>query len=222
AEEYMLFGGYPKVVTCDDYQEKQLILADLIESFLKKDVLEANIRKEAEFIHFVEVLADRIGNKINRQELSNICNITDETVQNFLYVLQKSFHISYVRPFWKSKTSELRKMPKTYFQDTGLRNAVLNNFAPVALRNDKGELAENMTYILLKKHFAKDQIQYWVTREQNEVDFILNKKKAIEVKYNGNNIRSSKYKLFQQTYPEIPLQFVCIDNIGNNTALWCL
>lgn len=221
-EEYLVYGGYPKVVLSEDYNEKQIVLSELVNSFLKKDALESNIRKETEFMHFVEVLADRTGNKINRNELANICNISDETVQNFLYILNKSFHISYVRPFWKSKTSELRKMPKFYFQDNGLRNAILNDFTPLVLRKDKGELVENLAYNLLRKHYAPEQIQYWNTREQNEVDFILNKEIALEIKYSCSTIKKHKYKLFKQTYPEISLKFACVQNISNQIPIWTI
>src|SRR6056297_2959556 len=218
--EYLLYGGYPRVVTTDDYQEKQLILNELVNSFLKKDAFESNVRKEADFMFFTEVLADRIGNKINRNELSNICGISDETVRNYLYILEKSFHISFVRPFWKSKTGELRKMPKVYFQDNGFRNALLNTFSPVALRKDKGDLLENMVYNLLKKHYPKKQILYWITRDQKEVDFIVNRQFALEVKYNATHIKPGKYKLFQQAYPEIPLQFTCLENAENHIPAW--
>ena len=175
--------------------------------------------KEVEFMLFVEVLADRIGGKINRQELSSICRISDETVQNYLYILNKSFHISFVRPFWRSKTSELRKMQKLYFQDNGLRNAIMHDFSPLFFRNDKGELVENLVYNMLRKHYSIDQIQYWNTRDQNEVDFILKKQIALEVKYNGNSIKNSKYKLFRKIYPEIDLYFACLENIGEYVPL---
>lgn len=219
-EEFLLYGGYPRVVTSEDYHEKQLILSDLVHSFLKKDALESNIRKEADFMFFAEVLADRVGNKINRNELSNICSISDETVRNYLYILEKSFHISFVRPFWKSKTSELRKMPKVYFQDNGLRNAILNNFSPVVLRKDKGDLLENLVYNLLLKHYPKEKILYWITRDQNEVDFIIDRQFALEVKYNAQTIKQSKYKLFQQSYPDILLQFACMENTEKHIPVW--
>lgn len=222
AEEYLVYGGYPKVVVNNSYQEKQEVLNELVNAFLRKDALEADVIKETEFMLFVETLADRVGNKINRNQLSNVCGISDETVRNYLYILNKSFHISYARPFWKSKTSELRKMPKLYFQDNGLRNAVINDFSPVILRKDKGDLAENFAYNLLRKHFKKEHIQYWTTREQNEVDFILEKSFAVEVKYSGKTIKPSKYKLFRKTYPEIKLQFACMDNFENMLPLWAI
>jgi predicted AAA+ superfamily ATPase len=92
----------------------------------------------------------------------------------------------------------------------------LNNFSPVLFRRDKGDLLENLVYNLLKKHYSKEQILYWITRDQNEVDFIIDRQFALEVKYNAKNIKVSKYKLFQQTYPEIPLRFACLENIENH------
>lgn len=220
--EYAVYGGYPKVVLENDFNEKEYILNELVNSFLKKDALESNIRKESEFMLFVEVLADRTGNKLNRQELGNICRISDETVLNFLYVLEKSFHISYVRPFWKSKTSELRKMPKFYFQDNGMRNALLHNFSGINNRHDKGELAENLVYSLLRYHYPPEAIQYWSTREQKEVDFIVNKLKALEVKFNANSTRLNKYKLFTETYPDIPFELISFEAAEPHRLLWTI
>jgi len=222
SEEYAIYGGYPKVVLESDYLEKEEILKELATSFLKKDAFESNIRKENEFMFFVEVLADRVGTRINRQELSNVCSVSDETIQYFLYVLQKSFHIFYVRPFWKSRTSEQRKMPKFYFQDNGMRNAILHNFSPIVTRSDRGELAENMLYGLLKHHYDPEQIQYWMNKDQKEVDFIINKKRAVEVKYSENLIRKGKYKLFTTMYPDLNLQFVTFKKSQNFRALWTI
>lgn len=220
ADEYAIYGGYPRVVLTPDAEEKKEILYELKSSFLKKDALESNVRKEAEFMLFVEALALRTGTKLNRQELCNICNISDETAQNYLYILQKSFHIAYLRPFWKSKTSELRKMPKIYFQDNGLLNAILNDFTPLRLRRDKGELVENVAYALLRQHYTEDEIQFWMTREQKEVDFIIKKEKAIEVKFSTSSIRESKYKLFKTTYPELELEYVVHHAQEDYLCLW--
>lgn len=220
ADEYCVYGGYPKVVLSSDYREKQEVLHELINSFLKKDALESDVRKEAEFMLFVEALVLRVGTKLNRQELSKLCNISDETVQNYLYILRKSFHISYALPFWKSKTSELRKMPKLYFQDNGLLNALQNDFTPLVLRKDKGELVENLAYSMLRQHYEEEEIQYWMTREQKEVDFIIKKEKALEVKFSTSSIRESKYKLFKKTYPEMNLEFITHIPDPDYRTLW--
>ncbi len=220
ANEYAVYGGYPKVVLTTEVSEKIEILNELKSSYLKKDALESNVRKETEFILFVEALALRVGSRLNRQELCSLCGISDETAQNYLYILQKSFHISYVRPFWKSKSSELRKMPKIYFQDNGLLNAFLNDFSPLTLRKDKGELVENLAYSMLRQYYDEQEIQFWITREQKEVDFIIKKEKALEVKFSTSSIRESKYKLFRNTYPEMNLSFITQMADEKYPSLW--
>ena len=130
--------------------------------------------------------------------------------------------MNYTRPFWKSRTSEQRKMPKYYFQDNGLRNAILHDFDPIVTRSDKGELAENMLYGLLRNHFDREQIQYWMNKDQKEVDFIINKKSAIEVKFSENLIKKSKYKLFTTMYPDMHFQFVTFKKNRDYKALWMI
>jgi len=61
-----------------------------------------------------------------------------------------------------------------------MKNAILHDFSPIVTRSDRGELAENMLYGLLRHHFDREQIQYWMNKDQKEVDFIINKKSAIE------------------------------------------
>ena len=80
----------------------------------------------------------------------------------------------------------------------------------MALRTDKGELWENTVFRILTDKIGADGIQYWRTSAGNEVDFILpdtDQLKAIEVKYDQNQVHLNKYKLFRETYPEIPMQF---------------
>jgi predicted AAA+ superfamily ATPase len=70
-------------------------------------------------------------------ELANTLNLTMPTIEKYLYIMQKSFHIALIRPFYKNTRKELTKMPKVYFYDTGLRNSLMNNFEPLFTRNDK-------------------------------------------------------------------------------------
>jgi hypothetical protein len=105
-------------------------------------------------------------------------------------------------------------MPKVFLLDTGLRNCLVNNFQPLAVRTDKGELWENTVFRVLADQIGTDTIQYWRTSGGNEVDFILSasdRLKAIEVKFDNNQVNRNKYKIFLQTYPEIPLQFLWIN-----------
>lgn len=101
-------------------------------------------------------------------------------------------------------------MPKVFLLDSGLRNCLLNNFGPFSSRMDMGEVYENKVFRLLAEKYGMDAIQYWRTNAGNEVDFVLDditNPHAIEVKYDSNQIKSGKYKIFNDAYPEIPLYF---------------
>jgi uncharacterized protein len=135
-------------------------------------------------------------------------------VDNYLSIMQKCFHISLIKPFYKNLRKELIKMPKVFLLDTGLRNCLLNNFQPLSVRTDKGELWENTVFRMLADKYGSDTIHYWRISGGNEVDFVLSdiaEPKAIEVKYDKNQIKVNKYKLFTEAYPDIPLQFVWIN-----------
>ena len=102
-------------------------------------------------------------------------------------------------------------MPKVYFNDLGLRNVLINYFAPLEQRADKGALLENYVFIKLKEKFPADQIKFWRTADGNEVDFVLEESafagKAIEVKFSPTEANPNKYKKFKEAYPQFPLQF---------------
>jgi uncharacterized protein len=103
------------------------------------------------------------------------------------------------------------KMPKVYLLDTGMRNCLLDNFQPLSMRIDIGELWENTVFRILANKYDTDAIHYWRTTAGNEIDFVLpglNKPKAIEVKYDKIKFNPIKYKLFKEVYPDIPLEYV--------------
>ncbi len=101
-------------------------------------------------------------------------------------------------------------MPKAYLLDTGLRNCLVNNFQPVQMRLDKGELWENMNFKLLAEQYNFDELKFWRTADGNEVDFVLPEADipaAIEVKFDEAQIKPNKYQKFRDAYPEIDFRF---------------
>ena len=80
---------------------------------------------------------------------------------------------SLIRPFHKNPITELKKNPKTYFLDLGMRNYIINNFNPLEKRTDAGALMENFVLLCLKNTFPDKTINYWRTTAKAEVDFIL-------------------------------------------------
>ncbi len=136
-----------------------------------------------------------------------------KTIESYLHVMRKSFHISLVRPFYKNRAKELRKMPKLYMNDLGLRNHFLNNFSPIATRTDRGDLLENSFFRMLLDSISLDDIRFWRTQKGQEVDFVTEEDRAYEVKYSENLYRPTKYDYFKEQYPDIPLVPVFRDTI---------
>jgi predicted AAA+ superfamily ATPase len=211
---YMIYGGYPAVITEPDNKEKMAYLKEIRDSFVKRDVMESNVQNESAFYNLFRIIAGQTGNLINVNELSTILKIKNETLNNYLSVLQKCFHIALIRPFSKNLRKELIKMPKVYMLDTGLRNCLINNFELPVFRFDKGELWENIYFKLLVEKYEIDDIFFWRTTEGNEVDFVMNNIEnpyAVEVKFNKNVIKEHKYKIFRENYSEIPLHFAYLE-----------
>lgn len=209
-ESFMLFGGYPAVITEPDKKEKILRLAEIRDSFLKRDILEAGIQNETAFYHLFRLLAAQTGNLVNTNELSATLRIKNETVTNYLYILQKCFHIVLLKPFFRNIRKELTKMPKVYLLDNGMRNSLLNNFQPVADRMDKGIVWENTVFHLLCEKYNTDDLFFWRTADNNEIDFVLpniENPQAIECKFDAVSENITKYKKFIENYPDIPLSF---------------
>jgi hypothetical protein len=218
-ESYMIYGGYPAVVTEPDKQEKINRLKDIRDSFIKRDILESGVLNETAFYNLFRILAGQSGKIVNVNELSTTLRAKNDTIDNYLTILQKCFHISLVKPFYRNLRKELVKMPKVFLLDTGLRNCLLNNFQPLAVRADRGELWENTVFRILADQIGTEAIRYWRTSGGNEIDFILSEgdpSSAIEVKFDHNQVNANKFKLFKEAYPEIPLHFLWLHPFGQD------
>jgi predicted AAA+ superfamily ATPase len=210
-ENYLIYGGYPAVITEPNPGEKILRLRELRDSFTKRDIQESGVTNETAFYSLLRIMAAQTGNLVNVNELANTLRIQNITVNHYLDVMQKCFHIALIKPFFKNLRKELVKMPKVYFLDTGMRNCLLENFQSLNIRTDKGELWENMVFRQLNEKYTLDYIHYWRTSSGREVDFVLPgiaRPKAIEAKFDKALIKKSKYRKFEETYPGIPLEFV--------------
>ncbi len=224
-EEYLCYGGYPAVSLKKDRDEKIEMLRELKNSYLKKDFNEAGIVLEQKFIQLMMILSVQIGGLVNKNELANTIGIDNKTVDNYLNIMKKSFHINLVYPYFNNMRKEITKMPKVFFNDFGMRNALLNNFDNFIQRNDKGELLENYFYIRLTEIYDEDSIYFWRTSNQHEVDFVVkqsfNNYLAFEIKTSSSSVKKSKYRHFTELYPNIPLSFVTYrsDNLNSNSKM---
>jgi len=216
---YMVYGGYPAVITEPNIKEKIEYLKEIRDSYVKRDIMESNVQNVSAFYDLFRIVAGQTGNLVNVNELATILKTKNETINNYLFILQKCFHIALIRPFFKNIRKELIKMPKLYLLDTGLRNCLINNFEQPAFRLDKGELWENMYFKLLIEKYDMEDIFFWRTSDGNEVDFVLKNIEnpySVEVKFSESAIRESKYKVFRENYPEFPLQFAFFEPFEEN------
>jgi uncharacterized protein len=214
------------VVLEPEPDNKAVLLRELTGSYLKRDVLEANIRDQDKFHHLAQIMAQQTGALVNRNELSRVLNLSVTAIENYLHTLQICFHLALVRPFAQNIRKELTRMPKVYFHDLGFRNTLLGSMAPVSSRPDQGAVAENYAYIRLRSLYGTDPIRFWRTADGHEVDFVVGRSPAagiaIEVKTNYSKYNPSQYSKFSTTYPNYPLHCRALSAPENSNALIAL
>ena len=198
AEEYIKYGGYPKIILEKSEEKKQTYLYQIINTYIKKDIRNiGDIRNLSAFNKLIEVLASQSGKLLNVSELSSTIGINRETVIQYLDLLESTFIIKRITPFYKNLRSELSKNPKVYLLDTGIIHLLwLKEFPKVIF----GNVFETFVFLELMKSGKK--INFWRTTNKQEIDFIVSGKEiyAIEAKYNFQNSNYKNLKFFAEKY----------------------
>jgi predicted AAA+ superfamily ATPase len=201
-EEFIIFGAYPRIALISNLNNKRYYLKELIQTYIKKDTRDiGKIRNIMKFNNFLRILADQAGNLLNIDELASSIGIARETVYDYLILLEGTYIARRLNPFFKNLRSELTKMPKIYFEDSGILNYLKYN---EIIEKVSGELFENSIYVELRKAVGLDALRYWRTQSKQEIDFVIDYKKQVftlEVKkiYSGQKTTSLEY--FSQKYP---------------------
>lgn len=190
-EEYMLFGGYPRILIADTLNKKRNEMEDIYRSFLDKDIAGLlHVEKPDAFTNLLRIIASQIGSLVNISELSSTIGISSKTIQQYLWYLEETFILQKVTPYYRNVRKEITKAPLYYFYDTGLRNYLVGLFGLLAMPPVlSGHLFENVIFNILKalgRFFLPSKTHFWRTRDNAEVDFVLEKGLTpipIEVKY---------------------------------------
>lgn len=207
-EEILLYGSYPGVALEKEKLEKKLSIKDIYQSYIEKDLVDfLQVTNISPFNTLLGLLANQIGNLLNIENLSKAARIPRKETERFITILESTFIIKRLNPFHRNYKKEITKTPKIFFLDLGLRNFAINNFNPLPLRNDQGELFENFVFLELlhKDYLGLNKLNYWRTTNQTEIDFILsneNGTEAMEVKWQKATPPKS-FKTLQKYYPEI-------------------
>lgn len=204
-ESRLIYGSYPEVITSNTPKD---VLMELAGSYLFKDVLQVDGLRRANVLEkLLTALALQVGSEVNYNELSKTIGIDRKTVEKYIDILEKCYIIFHLNSFSRNIRTELTKGKKIYFYDTGIRNAILKQFAPLELRQDIGALWENFFIAERMKynHYRGQYVNtyFWRTTDKQEIDYIEEQDgelKLFELKWNPKKQNSRMPNVFLNTY----------------------
>jgi len=197
-DEYITYGGYPRVILSKNNEEKREVLKNLLSIYLLRDIKEiAKIADETKMYKLVKALSLQIGNVIVYSELSKLIGVNAVQLKEYLSVFEKAFLTKTISPFFTNKQLEIVKNPEIFFFDMGLRNIIIKNFSALEDRVDKGAMLENFVF----RELVERDVKYYRTKNGAEVDFIIDDSIPVEIKFNLTSMKISKsYHYFLENY----------------------
>ena len=190
--EGMLKGGYPDVQNLEEPLEKKLWFSSYVSTYIERDARDlGEFRDIDSFYRFVNILVPRSTTLLNKSKIAKEVGIRIETVENYLVILQQTFQVQMVRPFFENIGKQFVKSSKIFLNDTGLMSYFLGIYTieQFEASSYKGALVETFVFNELLKHceFSMDntKIYHYLTSDKKEIDFILQRNEkiiAIEVK----------------------------------------
>lgn len=216
-ERRLIYGAYPEVV--NNPGDERETLTSLVSSYLYKDIFAfQDVRKPEIIEQLLQALALQVGSEVSFNELGRLLGLNSVTVQRYIDLLEKSYVIFHLRSFSRNVRSELKKSRKIYFCDNGVRNALIGDYKPLALRTDTGALWENYLISERMKHNAYNAFYgksyFWRTQQQQEVDYIEDYDgvlHAYEFKWSGTK-QPRLTDTFMKNYPDHTFKVVNRDN----------
>lgn len=213
----LVYGSYPDVVTHPG--EERLILSELADSYLYKDILMFDkIKKSDKLVKLLQALAFQIGSEVSYNELAQTCGLDPKTVESYVQLLEQSYIVFRLGSFSRNLRNELKFARKIYFWDCGIRNAIISNYQMPETRLDMGALFENFVIAerLKKLRYDKsyDHSYFWRTSAKQEIDYIEEidgKLSAFEFKWNPKR-KASAPVTFSRAYPDADFQVITRDN----------
>lgn len=213
-ENILIYGLYPELVNIGF---DTTYLKNLTESIIFRDILDMSlIDSKQKGEKLLKLLAYQIGEPIKYSELGQKLQMDQRTVKRYIEIFEQTFIVFRLYPFSNNRRDEITQMPKIYFYDTGVRNALINKFDPLAVREDTGQLFENfiVNEAIKGDTYAKKalEIKYWKTSGGYEIDLVMAKGNdpliGNEIKYR----RGAVTRAFKNTFPRVPAKVI---NSGN-------
>ena len=217
-EDRLIFGSYPELSKIINREDKISYLKEIVNTQLLRDIFAfEGIKKRDKIIALLQIIAFRTGSEISLESIGRDLQISKNTVEKYLDLFSKVFIIYSVSGFSKNRDNEITKMKKWYFVDNGIRNAIINSFNPLNMREDVGKLWENYlnSERIKKLSYQENQVldYFWRTHTRQEMDRLEVKNEqiaAFEYKYG-----KSKSKIpteFAKSYPDATFEIINQDN----------
>lgn len=217
-EDRLIFGSYPELSKIINREDKISYLKEIVNTQLLRDIFAfEGIKKRDKIIALLQIIAFRTGSEISLESIGRDIQISKNTVEKYLDLFSKVFIIYSVSGFRKNRDNEITKMKKWYFVDNGIRNAIINSFNPLNMREDVGKLWENYlnSERIKKLNYQENHVldYFWRTHTRQEIDRIEVKNEqiaAFEYKYG-----KSKSKIpteFAKSYPDATFEIINQDN----------
>ena len=188
----ILRGGYPDVQGLESALEKKLWFSSYVSTYIERDARDlGDFRDIDSFFRFVNIIAPRSTTLLNKSKIAKEVGVRVETCENYLVILEQTFQLYTLRPFFENIGKRFVKSPKLFLNDTGIMSYFLGIYSIEQFEKShyKGALVETFVFNELLKHigFAMDdtQIYHFLTSDKKEIDFILQRNDkiiAIEVK----------------------------------------
>lgn len=217
-ESRLIYGSYPDVI--NNIENPHDILMNLSGSYMYQDLLSLEgIRKPAIIEKLLIALALQVGSEISYNEISQTIGTDSKTVEKYIDLLEKCYIVFRMPALSRNLRNELKKSKKIYFYDNGIRNSIIQNFNPLALRNDAGALWENffISERVKYNHYNQNYCNtyFWRTTEQQEIDYIEEnngKFTLFEMKWNPKKTKITAPKSFVKAYGEQDFHIITPDN----------
>lgn len=216
----LVYGHYPELLSLDSEQDKREYLEDVVDAYLLRDILMVDGVKHSQKLHdLLRLIAWQTGSEVSLDELGKQLALSRNTVERYLDLLQKVFVIYRLGGFSRNLRKEVSKASKWYFQDNGIRNAILRDFRPYSERTEaeRGALWEN--FIISERikrnlnHRLGLNFYFWRTYNNQEIDLIEESGldiEAFEIKA-GKKVPKVP-RPFAENYSDAPFSYINREN----------
>lgn len=219
-EERLVYGMYPELIHISDFDKKKQYLLEVVNSYLLKDILMIDgIKNSSKMRDLLRLVAFQMGSEVSYDELARQLGLSRNTVEKYLDLLSKIYVIHKLPAFSQNKRKEVTKSSKWYFTDNGIRNAVINDFRVVSMREDVGLLWESFLIgeRMKKRNNANEfaSFYFWRSYSMQEIDLIEEFNgtiSAFEFKWNNKKVKTPSR--FVENYPHTDF------NVINKINFW--